>query len=217
MIFILESGFQLVYSLDMTDPTQNCPDSLELKMYGSRRLCGKKTVAGGCDSITIPLNGQAYTQVRGRVEGLQFGSTDAFASGGSDINGIYVDGVSITHGQNPRRHVWSLGAGLNQYRASGLTCPGTGHGVPQPAFVGNNYFCTSGNADPDGFELIIYDIPLWSTMNGNCGDCNNVYDVPFFCTRLPQSSVDDLEVRVCCDEALANEDILLESIELYVM
>ena len=88
IMFILEPGFQLVYSLDMTDPNQNCPESLELKMYGSRRLCGKKTEGGACDSIVIPLNGQAYTQVRGRLQGLQFGSTDAFTSGGSNIDGI---------------------------------------------------------------------------------------------------------------------------------
>ena len=217
IMFILEPGFQLIYSLDMTDPNQNCPESLELKMYGSRRLCGKKTVGGACDSVMIPLNGQAYTQVRGRLQGLQFGSTDAFASGGSNIDGIYVDGVSITYGESPRKHVWSFGSGVHQYRASAVTCPGTGHGTPQPAFVGNNYYCTSGNTDPDSFQAITYDIPLWSTMNGNCGHCNNVFEVPFFCTRLPQTSVDDLEIRVCCDEALSNEDILLESIELYIM
>ena len=202
----------------MTDPDQNCPDSLELKMYGSRRLCGKKTVGGACESITIPVNGQSYSQVRGRVQGLQFGTPDAFASGGSNIDGIYVDGVSITYGQSPRKHVWSFGAGLNQYRAIANTCPGTGYGSPQPAFVANNYYCTSGNPSPDTYEFKVYDTPLWSTMNGICGHCNtNIYEVPFFCTRLPQSTVDDLEVRVCCDEALSNEDILLESIELYVM
>ena len=217
ILLILESGFRLVYSLDMTDPNQNCPESLELKMYGSRRLCAKKSEGRACDSITVPLNGTAYTQVRGRVQGLQWGSTGAFASGGSNIDDVYVDGVSITYGESPRKHVWSFGSGINQYRNNGATCPGTGHGAAQPAFVGNNYYCTSGNADPDNFEFITYDIPLWSTTNGNCGSCNIVYEVPFFCTRLPQTSVYDLEIRVCCDEALNDENILLESIELYVM
>ena len=32
-MFILEPGFQLVYSLDMTDPDQNCPESLELSPF----------------------------------------------------------------------------------------------------------------------------------------------------------------------------------------
>ena len=211
------SDFRLVYSLDMTDPDQSCPENLKLNMHGSRRLCGRNTDGASCDSIVIPLNGQAYNEVRGRVTGLQFGSTDAFLSGGTNIDGVYVDGVSITHGQNPRKHVWTLGAGLHQYKVSGFTCPGTGHGHPQPAFVANNYFCTSGNPDPDGFEFRIYDAPLWSTIKGNCGHCNNVFDIPFFCTRLPETSVDDLELRICANEGLANEDILLETIELYIM
>ena len=137
----------------MTDPDQNYPDSLELKMYGSCRLCGKKTVGGACESITIPVNGQTYSQVRGRVQGHQFGVELCVllqVEGLSNIDGIYVDaGVSITYGQSPRKHVWSFGAGLNQYHAIANTCPHTGCDSPQSAFVANNYYCTSRNPSPD--------------------------------------------------------------------
>ena len=123
----------------MTDPIQNCPDSLELVMYGSHQLCGKKTDRGACDSIMIPLNGQAtYTQVRGRLKGFQFGSIDAFTSRTGSIDGIYIDGVSITYGQNPRKHVWSFGVCQSQYWTDRSTCPGTGYGNAQPMFVRNN-------------------------------------------------------------------------------
>ena len=212
-----ESGFQLIYALDMNDPDETCPESLKLNTHGQRRLCGKKTDGSGCDSIVIPTNGQSYKEVRGRVVGYQYASPDAFyITGGSSIDDVYVDGVSITYGQNPRKHVWTLGASVYPYKNHAATCPGTGYGHPQPEFVGDKYFCTSGNQDPNGWETRFYDIPLWSTVTGNCGHCNSVYDVPYFCTTLPQSTTDDLELRVCANQGLDDEDILLESIELYI-
>ena len=214
-VIIEESGFRRVYALDMTNPRQSCPRGLKLKIHGERRLCGKKTNGGGCDSIVIPVKGQSYNKVRGRVVGYQYASPDAFHSGASNIDGVYVDGVSITYGRNPRKHIWTLGVGLFSYKTSAVTCPGTGYGRPQPAFVGNNYFCSSGNLDPNRWERRFYDVPLWS-VTGNCGHCNSVYDVPYFCTTLPQTTTNNLELRVCANQGLSDEDILLESIELYI-
>ena len=55
-----ETGFQLVYALDMNDPDQSCPESLKLSTHRRRRLCGRKTDGSSCDSIVIPTNGQSY-------------------------------------------------------------------------------------------------------------------------------------------------------------
>ena len=215
-VIMEESGFKRVYALDMTDPHQSCPKGLKLKLHGKRRLCGMKTNGDGCDSVVIPVKEQSYNKVRGRVVGFQYGSPDAFASRTSSIDSCYVDGVSITHGRKPRKHVWTLGAGVYSYKKGcASTCPGTGYGRPQPAFVGNNYFCTSGNLNPNKWEPKFYDLPLW-TVTGNCGHCNGVYDIPYFCTTLPQSTTDDLELRICTNQGLADEDVLLESIELYI-
>ena len=134
----------------MTDSDQECPEGFKLNTYGSKRLCGRAVDASGCASIPVPVNEQRYTEVRGRVIGYQYASTDAFLSGGTNIDGVYVDGVSITHGKNPRKHVWTLGSGIISYANSASSCPGTGYGQPQPAFVANNYFCTSGNSAVSG-------------------------------------------------------------------
>ena len=211
-----ESEFKQVYSLDMTDSAQSCPEGFKLNTYGTRRLCGRAVDGSSCASIAVPVNGQRYTEVRGRVIGYQYASTDAFLSGGTNIDGVYVDGVSITHSSNPRKHVWTLGAGLNAYANSASSCPGTGYGHPQPAFVANNYFCTSGNSAASGWESRLYDTPLWSTITGNCGHCNSRYEVPYFCTQLPESTSDDLEVRVCANQGLGDEDIQVEAIELFI-
>lgn len=197
----------------MTNSRQRCPSNFRLNTYGSMRLCGRART--GCVSIPVRVHGKSYNQVRGRVIGYQYSSPDAFHSGSSSIDGVYVDGVSITHGRNPRKHVWTLGAGLFSYSKSSVTCPGTGYGRPQPTFVGNNYFCTSGNFG-SGWQRTLYHVPLWSTVTGNCAHCNGRYDVPYFCTQLTKPTTDDLEIRVCGNQDTNDEDIKIKSIELYI-
>ena len=60
----------------------------------------------------------------------------------------------------------------------------------------------------------IYDIPLWSTVTGDCG-CS-VDDVPYFYAKLPEATTEDLELRICANQELADEDIKIESIIIYV-
>ena len=200
----------------MTDTNQDCPSSLRLVSYGPRRLCGKKTNGGGCDSVMIPVGGQSYTEVHGRVIAYQYGSTDAFRDSTNNIDSNYVDGISITYG-NPRKHVWTLAAGLFVYRLQGIIriapCPGTGYGTPQPSFVANHYFCTSGNYDTT-YTSKLYDTPLWSTTIGDCDRSD--YDVPYFCAKLPEATTENLELHVCTSEVQSNEDIQIESINIYV-
>ena len=165
MIFlrILEqvSGFRHIYSLDMAIPGEECPDGLR-ETNKSVRTCGKGRSGAGCDSVTISTGGVSYQYIRGKLSGYQYGSPDAFAGRSSpSIDGNYVDGVSITHGQSPRKHIWTyaVGAHVKQSDTShwGVTCPGTRHGTAQPAFVGIDYFCASGNPKPTSWEAKVYD------------------------------------------------------------
>ena len=146
-------GFRHIYQLDMTVPKRCCPDALQLHTSNSLRLCGKKTGAS-CNSITIPTYGKSYQEVRGVVRAYQFGSPDAFNTNKQGkIDSNYVDGVSITHGKSPRKHIWTYAIGYRQYiinKASVNTCPNTGTGRPQPAFVGDDYFCSSANPGNSG-------------------------------------------------------------------
>ena len=90
--------------------------------------------------------------------GYQYGSPDAFPPilGGPvlinnpNIDHNYVDGVSITYGNNPRKHVWTLGVGNvtddtspNQYNCA---CNTGNTETTVPSFVGSNYYCESGIA-----------------------------------------------------------------------
>ena len=208
-------SFRLVYSLDMTLPNQSCPDALQPRTVDSQQLCGKK-VGFWPSHIAVPVNGQSYQQVRGKVTAYQYGKVDTFypsvivyREGNEGIDGTYVDGVSITHGQAPRRHIWTYAIGVSG--RGGGPCPRSG-GAQPPEFVGQSYFCSTGTPASD-FQAVrqFYPIRLWSNLLGNCPE-NDLY----FCVILPEPTTDDLEIRVLADEPLSNEDVYIESIELYI-
>ena len=84
----------------------------------------------------------------GRARGYQFGLTTAFSTS-SEVtadSSSYVSGVSITHGQDPRRHIWSFATGVQEGYSildSSQVCPCANPNpaaYPPPSFVGNNYF-----------------------------------------------------------------------------
>jgi hypothetical protein len=163
-------------------------------------------------AITVPVNGTSYQQVRGKVTAYQYGKVDAFypsvvvnSAGNDKIDDSYVDGVSITHGQAPRHHIWTYAIGVRG--RGGGPCPSAGGSQP-PEFVGESYFCSSGNpaTDPQAIHKF-YPSRLWSNLLGSCPD-NDLY----FSVNLPEPTTDDLEIRVITDESKTNEDVLIESI-----
>ena len=86
----------------------SCPSPLRLTTFGSNQLCEKNS-GHSCASVTISVDGQSYTQVRGKVAAYAYKTPDAFrrlGGAGSGINDPYVDGISITYG-SPRNHVWT--------------------------------------------------------------------------------------------------------------
>ena len=204
----------------MAIPTQHCPHSLHYTTYNSLRLCGRHT-GTGCSSIIIPTKGKSYREVRGRVRAYQFGSPDAFkTSRQGNIDSNYVDGISITYGKSPRKHIWTYAIAFRQYSTRNThptyTCPRNGGAAP-PAFVGDDYFCSSGNPSKPGqpvWASVLYSTPLWSNIRGDCSDCGD--DELFFCVKLPSSTTDNLEVRVCTDQNTHDENIFVESMDFYI-
>ena len=212
---ISETDFRHIYSLDMSIPSKDCPSTLQLRVGDNLRLCGKKTNGASCDSVTIPTNGQSYSKVLGRVKAYQFGSPDGF-NNIQNLDSYYVDGISITYG-SPRKHVWTYAASYRQFIPNsphGSLCPSTGSGTGPWSFVGDNYFCSSGNPGPGWSAKLYSQYPLWSNIQGKCSFCGK--NVLSFCVELEASTSDDLELRVCTNERLDNEDIRIETIDFYV-
>ena len=199
------------------------------------------TGAAGCYSaeFTVPYH---YNKICGQVRGFQKGTPDGFypyfsargsapshlyrpQSNSADVNGVYVDGVSITLG-DPRKHVWTYAIGLNDDYTDGdayglgyFHCPCTKIAATEaPVFVGNNYYCESGNADGrfDSGRLFSDD-PLWDgkqCLPGN--SCCDKTGQPWFFHQLPISVKEHLEVRICQDQVEGDEAVTVEKLELFV-
>ena len=214
-------GWTRVAYLDMTDATQRCPRGWR-SISSPVRTCGR-SVNSGCSSATFRSGGLTYNRVCGRLVGYQFGSTEAFwyynHVSQATIDSPYVDGgVSITHG-SPRQHIWSLASGHSQQAVSthDCRCNNGNEAVLVPPWVGEDYFCDSGNPNPSPSGVFYADDPLWDgTGCGPSTTCCEFNNPPWFCKRLPQATSDDIEVRLCGDEHLGNEDTPIEVIEIYV-
>ena len=222
-----EGGWTRVAYLNMSDPSQQCPTDFRLYNKSGVRACGRQSSSlGGCNSVTFSTYGISYSQVCGRVLGYQYASPDAISNyHGSGIDPIashnsidtpYVDGVSITRG-SPRQHIWTLMAGL---REGAVDCPcNTGYsGISVQSFIGNNYFCESGNQQSDWSPIFYPDDPLWDGegCGGIEGACCNVNNIPWFHQVFNSFTTDDIELRVCTDQETNDEDVPVGLYEIYI-
>ena len=216
--------------LNMSDPTQQCPPSLRLYSANGIRACGRQTYS--CSSLSFPSgSGRQYSKVCGQVIGYQVGSTDVFYHflASIDTGTAYVDGVSIAYGSSPRTHIWTYAAGLSEQllAANGTydhNCPcaiaGTSF-TPKipPSFVGNNYYCESGNPSSTFEHTDVFNYtsdPLWDGQQceGQC--CSDGRTPPWFSVTLANPTTDDIEVRICGSEPTTSEDTPISLMELYV-
>ena len=214
-------GWTRLAYLNMSDATQNCPSGFRLYQSGGVRACGRPaTNSGSCVSVQFPSNGISYSQICGRVTGYQFGHIDGF-DGSYSIDTNYVEGVSITHG-SPRQHVWTLSAGYSEASSAFNACPcNTGSTVSVPSFIGNNYFCESGNPNSGHSSNTLHTSdPLWDGQG--CGSlespCCNVPGIPWFHRDYGNTTTTDyIELRVCASvSSSSGEDAPVSYYEIYV-
>ena len=205
-------GWTRLAYLDMTDSTENCPSGFRLYQSGGVRACGK--TGGGCVSVKFPSNGISYSQICGRVTGYQYGHTDTL-NYNSNINSYYVDGVSITRG-SPRQHVWTLMASYNQVSSSSCPC-NTGSTLSVQSFIGNNYFCESGNPYSSTSSILYTSDRLWDGYGCSSYEspCCNVPGIPWFHRDYGSTTTTDyIELRVCTNAG--SEDSPVSYYEIYV-
>ena len=207
-------GWTRLAYLDMSDATQNCPSGFRLYQSGGVRACGKP--GSGCTSVQFPSNGISYSQICGRVTGYQYGRPEAL-NNYKNINSYYVDGVSITRG-SPRQHVWTLVVGQSESDTSSSSCPcNNGSAESVQSFIGNNYFCESGNPNSGTSQILYTSDPLWDGQG--CGSfespCCNVPGIPWFHRDYGSNTTTDyIELRVCA--SASSEDSPVSYYEIYV-
>ena len=233
-------GWTRIAYLDMSDSTEVCPPGFRLYQSEGVRACGRQGLSASCQSVKFPSKGINYSQVCGRVVGYQYGTPDAMYAGvyqdeepyGSklapehfNINSYYVDGISLTRG-SPRQHIWTFIAAPLEASIvldGRYNCPcsqGSLQNSTMPSFIGNDYFCESGNPDHNGNVPVKFyaDDPLWDGKG--CGPieqtCCQATGLPWFHKVLNSTTTDYIEIRVCGDEGTNNEDCLVKYYEIYI-
>ena len=126
----------------------------------------------------------------------------------TSINDPYVDGLSVTYtSNNTREHIWTL---MTDFQHTDSRCPCRSDLVHYrtPSFVGNDYYCELLN-NLDNNSL------LWD--GEGCSDVFANSNLPWFCREFDQPIVtDNIEVRVCTDEIIGNEDIYFDLLKIYI-
>ena len=87
--------------------------------------------------------------------------------------------------------------------------------------MGNNYFCESGYPNLEYNYTLFANDPLWDGQGCGAASCCELSyppgaTPPWFCKQLPQTTTEDVEVRICGNQGIANEDTPVELIEIYV-
>ena len=218
-----KGGWMRVAYLNMSDSTEECPPGFRLYDENGVRACGRpqSSPAGYCQSVKFPSYSISYSQVCGRVTGYQYGSPDAIAAAElhNNLNAAYIDGVSLTCG-NPRKHIWTFIAALqeNFFYSNGVQeCPCAPNSPVTPqSFVGNDYFCESGC--PGHWQKKLYTDPLWDGKQ--CGliekPCCLAPGIPWFHKAFNLPITDYIELRVCGNQVVTDEDIPVGFYDIYV-
>ena len=194
---ISSGGWTRVAYLDMTNTSHNFSGGFDEFTYQEQQFC--------CGSATYSTHGIEYSQVCGRVTAYQVSYTSAFLgySIGNQLTleGVYVDGVSITYGEPPRLHIWTAAA-ANEGQSDDRVCPCTKTNSEYtgsiPPFIGQDYFCDTAATQSTTSGRVYLFNPLWDGLScGSTSTCCTFNNPPWFCKQLPEPTTDGIEVRIC--------------------
>lgn len=218
-------AWRRMINFDMSDPDEVCPSGTVEITTPVRSCRGVRGGRRGCGQAFVDSDNLPYSRVCGRAVGYQFGSPDAFRAYFDNrdytVDDNYFDGMSLTYGFSPRKHIWTFVSAPDETGRSPWHCScsnvnaGDWAGV-LPPFVENQYFCDSGTTAR--FQNIFYnDDPLWDGQGcGPDSTCCGVNNPPWFCRELAETTTDHMEIRLCSDESNNGEHVPISVLEVYV-
>ena len=220
----ISGGWMKVISINVSNITDSCPSGLRT-LTRPKRLCTKIVDQAGCSTARLDVHGVQYSQLCGKIIGYQYNSPQAFEAYHNNrlltIDDAYVDGISLTHGCNPRKHIWTFAAARSEeisYSYKYHICPCTNTlnhvTIPIPPYVGNDYFCDTASEHRYDFKFHPND-PLWDGQGcGPINTCCSLNNPPWFMKELSASTHDNIEMRLCSDQS--SSKIVFETLDLYV-
>ena len=212
-----KEGWMRVGYLNMSKPNATCINSI------SHPLCDRfNSSSGGCNGTFFNTYGISYQHICGQVRGYQYRIADGIYpnddNSDDSIDGYYVDGVSITHGSNPRKHIWTYICGQLQYGTNHQNCPcNSDSEATLPSYVSNDYYCESAQSK-NGWPNDVFTDVLWDGQNcpGIEANCCISSKMPWFLKTLTNSVTDNIEVRLCSSQGYSNKATPVDIIELFV-
>ena len=221
-----EGGWTRVAYLNVTGTSSQCPTNFSIMTENGQRFCIRDH--DGCVALPSETLGITYSQVCGYARGYTYYRPDAFY-GDDTINyvrglneplsGNYVDGISITYG-TPSHHLWTYVAGGSEFgdQIPSYNCPCNSNinGIPVPAYVENDFYCEAAmNSGTAGWYV---GDPLWDgeMCGGTERPCCNHASLPWFIKQLPNHTSENIQVRLCTDQDMPDENIGLERLAVFV-
>ena len=121
----IAGGWMRVAELDMRDSSSQCPSALRNGTDCPVQTCIINTDGPNCSSVIFASHGFNYSRVCGMIRAYQKGVIDSILNDGQirgspTIDSNYVDGISLTYGESPRQHIWTLGVGIRGTIVSSL-------------------------------------------------------------------------------------------------
>ena len=103
-----KGGWMRVGYLNMSEHNATCPSGLTQRQYNNidHGVCGLPN-SGMFSHTFFSTQGIHYNKVCGQLRGYQYRAPDAFNINSNNIDSCYVDGISITYGSSPRKHIWT--------------------------------------------------------------------------------------------------------------
>ena len=219
-----DGNWMLIAYLNMSDPSQQCPHGWR-EIDSPIRTC-RRQFNTPINSVTYSSHGIPYSRVCGRIIAYQFGTPNAFDAyithNQRTLDDAYVDGISVTYGQHPRRHIWTFAAPMGTTKTHLCPCTSSiSETITVPPFISRDYFCERGIIDSIPNPSFVDGNALWDghgcTGSSTCCEFNNP---PWFCKQLPEPTTQDIEIRqmgyVDQFNSLEEEDTPIELMEIYV-
>ena len=220
-------GWRQVVNFDMRKSSETCPTEWSTNTFPERSCSRTNAAEETCDTqVTFEVTGGPYSKVCGRAKGFQFGIGAAFlrsepGQSQTMIEEAYVHGLSLTHGSDSRQHIWTFAVGLSEANPTARTvCPCDASVTrPVPIYVGNDYFCESGNKNEvvRGETRIFYNDALWDGKNcfGD-SECCAFQCPPYFFKDLGSPTTNNIDARLCYGYDSVQSNIALQLLEIFV-
>ena len=224
-----EGGWTRVAYVNMTQPGATCPQGLWQRNFDNLTLCARDNHnhTQGCDGTAFSGLTQ-YSKVCGRVRGYQQGAPISFFWYSQKfthltIDDAYVDGISITYGNTPRKHIWTYAGGSFEKittTADFVYCPCSPY-YPSisPPYVGTDYYCESGIYSCCLQSNTVADAdPLWDGQQcgGSDAPCCTRPNMPWFIKTLNETTIEDIELRLCRATSAGHGETPLDLIDIFV-